>query len=94
MKETHTITTTHDIPADIRNALKIREDLDGISGELLGYKKAAYMASRTSEFYGGLCLFFWASVGTWWMLGGGFGGDPGLIELAFSTLLVAPFPLC
>ena len=27
MKETHTMTTTHDIPDDIREALKIREDL-------------------------------------------------------------------
>jgi len=34
------MTTIHDIPDDIREALKIREDLDGISGELLGYKKA------------------------------------------------------
>ena len=41
MNETHTMTTTQDIPDDIREALKIREDLDGISGELLGYKGSA-----------------------------------------------------
>jgi len=36
------MTTTHDIPDDIRNALKIREDLDGLSGELLGYEGLAF----------------------------------------------------
>ena len=39
VKETHTITTNQNIPDDIRGALKIREDLDGISGELLGYTR-------------------------------------------------------
>ena len=40
MNETHTITTTHDVPADIREALKIREDLDGIEGTLALHPKS------------------------------------------------------
>jgi len=40
MKETHTITTTHEVPADIREALKIREDLDGIEGTLAVHPKS------------------------------------------------------
>ena len=35
------MTTTHDIPDDIRETLAIREDLDGISGTLIGYKGSA-----------------------------------------------------
>ena len=34
MKDRHTVTAGIDIPEKVREKLKIREDLDGISGEL------------------------------------------------------------
>ena len=56
------MTPNADIPDDIREALKIREDLDGISGELLGYKKAATWLFVLQSFMVACVLFFWAEA--------------------------------
>ena len=92
MKETHAITTTHDVPADIREALKIREDLDGISGEIFGYAKATTGHLVLRSFMVACVFVFWASVGSWMWGGGLWGLAPNLSKCVGITLFFCVGP--
>lgn len=65
---TPAMTTTHDIPDDIREALKIREDLDGVSGELLGYKKSAAWVFEGFDSIISLGVLWGAGLGIMWFM--------------------------